>query len=172
MMRPALIVVMCVLSGCVTTTRQAAPGRARVTEADIDRLAGGPWVGTLTYLDYGSGKRVSIDSSLVVRRLEGEPPSWEFGVGYSKEPHADSKETVVLGRGGEVLGDEVVVSREVVAGGVKIVTEADGEDDGRKARFRFEHVISEREYTRRKLVRFAGAGEGEFFERHVYRWGR
>lgn len=171
MLQRTLLGLMCLVGfmGCAAPTRDAA-NRARVLPSDIDRLAGAPWVGTLTYRDYKTGKPVTIDSSLIVKRVGEEPPTWEFGVGYSKEPHADSKETVVLSRGGEMLGDEQVVSREVVDGGVKIVLEADGEDDRRKARFRFEHEILEKQYTRRKMVRFEG--EREFFERHAYRLGR
>lgn len=154
------------LTGC------ASP--ARLEPADLDRLTGAPWVGTLTYLDYSSQKTTTIDSSLVVRRVEEEPPAWEIGVGYSKEPHADSKELVVLRDGGRLLDEQRIVSREVLANGdLVFVMEARGEDNNRPAVFRFEHRIAAGEYSRRKMVRFEdGQGDGEFFQRHVYRWKR
>jgi hypothetical protein len=157
-------------SGC-STSGTSQIGAARIDSADIDALTGPPWVGTLTYLDYTSHQPTTIDSSLIVRRTQDSPPAWEFGVGYSKEPHADSKDVIALARGGSMLGDQAVVSREVLpGGGVRIVTETDGEDDHRHSRFRFEHTITPHEYSRRKLVRFDG--EKEYFERHVYRWTR
>jgi len=144
---------------------------AKLRPADIDALTGPPWVGTLTYLDYTSHEHTTIDSSLIVRRTSDAPPSWEFGTGYAKEPHADAKEIVSLSADGGMLGDERVVSRTPLpGGGVLFVTETDGEDDHRPARFRFEHSITTHENSRRKLVRFDG--ETEFFERHVYRWKR
>lgn len=171
------LVAVCVVTavsiasaGCTTSGGTAADG-PRIDPADIDRLTGPPWVGALTYLDYSSRRLMTIDSSITVRRASDDPPAWEFGFGYSKEPHADSTETIALSRDGRRLGDEAVVSREqMTGGGVRITTEADGNDDSRPARFRFVHTITDRAYTRSKLVRFTD--EADFFERHVYRWTR
>ncbi len=163
MIRLAILACVC-LVGCGTPGR---PMENTLLPSDIDILTGGPWVGTLTYLDYSSGKSVTIDSSLSVRRVA--EASWEFGVGYSKEPHADSKEVVTLAAG-MLGGDRVVSRRELPGGGVVVVTESAGEDDHRAALFRFEHSITALEYSRRKMVRLDG--EREFIERHVYRWKR
>jgi hypothetical protein len=166
-------------AGCATreklaeskSTANSAAAGSVLTEADVDSLCGKPWVGGLTYLDYQSKKETTIDSSLIVKRVGTTPAAWEFGVGYSKEPHADAKETVALSPDGRMLGDERVISREALPdGGVRFVTEATGQDDNRPARFRFEHTITANEYTRRKLVCFEG--ESEFFQRHIYRWAR
>lgn len=159
------------ISGC-TATRATAPATpARLNAADIDLLTGSPWVGSLTYLDYTSKVPRTIDSSLIVRRVADNPPAWEFGIGYSKEPHADSKSSAALSADGTSLGDEVVTSRAALpGGGVRFTTECDGVDDNRPARFRFEHTITPNAYARRKMVRFDG--EAEFFERHIYRWSR
>ena len=167
--------VMCVVLAMASTlhlTGCASP--ARLEPADLDRLTGGPWVGTLTYLDYNSGKTTTIDSSLMVRRTADDPPAWETGIGYSKEPHADSAQVVVLGDGGRTLDRQRLLSREVLANGdLVFVTEMKGEDNKRPAMFRFEHRITAGEYSRRKMVRFEdGLGDGEFFQRHVYRWKR
>jgi hypothetical protein len=110
----------------------------------------------------------------MVRRTADNPAAWEVGTGYSKEPHADSKKTMVLTDGGHMLSDERVVSREVLpTGDLVFVTEVEGEDDNRPALFRFESAITAHEYTRRKMVRLEdGSGDGKFFQRHVYRWRR
>ncbi len=164
------LLAMLYASGC-STRGTPIDTAARLSADDIDALTGSPWIGTLTYLDYSSNKHTTIDSSLIVRRVCDSPPSWEFGVGYSKEPHADTRVIVSLSSDGRTLGDEHVVSREPLSSrGVRFITECDGEDDRRLSRFRFEHTVTPHEYSRRKLVRFNG--ESEFFERHVYRWMR
>lgn len=162
LLRFAVLAAALIISGC-----SSAP---RLTPADLDALIGAPWVGTLTYLDYTSGRHTTIDSSLTVRRISDEPSSWEFAVGYSREPDADARETVPLSADGRRLGDEVVVLRQAFPGGLRFITESDGADDSRPARFRFEHTLSDHGYSRRKLVRLAG--EPEFFERHIYQWSR
>ncbi len=144
---------------------------SKLEPGDIDRLAGAPWIGTLTYKDYSSGRPTTIDSSFMVSRVPGEPAAWKFGYGYSKEPHADAEEVVRLSSDGRVLGDERVVAVERGAdGSLRFTTESEGDDDGRPSLFRFEHVSTPTTLTRRKLVRFEG--ESEFFERHIYRWAR
>lgn len=143
----------------------------RLRASDIDRLAGEPWIGTLTYKDYTSGRSTTIESSFMARRLDGEGIAWEFGYGYSKEPHADAKEVVRLCDDGRTLGEERVIAVEHRREGTLwYVTEAKGEDDGRPAVMRFEHSLTPTQFSRRKLVRFDG--DADFFERHVYRWSR
>lgn len=165
----SLVAMLCPL-GCSTNGKPTETAVCLRAD-DIDALTGPAWVGTLTYLDYTSHQHTTIDSSLIVRRVNDSPPSWEFGVGYSKEPHADSKEVLSLSGDGRTLGEQHVLSRNPLpGGGVRFVTECDGEDDHRASRFRFEHTVTPHEYSRRKLVRFNG--ENEFFERHVYRWLR
>lgn len=165
----SLVAMLCA-SGCSTDGMPTDTSVSLRTD-DIDALTGPAWVGTLTYLDYTSQQHTTIDSSLIVRRVSNSPPSWEFGMGYSREPHADSKEILSLSADGHTLGNEQVLSREPLpGGGVRFVTECDGEDDHRPSRFRFEHTVTPHAYSRRKLVRFSG--ESEFFERHIYRWTR
>jgi hypothetical protein len=45
---------------------------AKIKVDDFQRLAGAQWTGTLTYLDYGRNKKVSIPSRLVVTRSDTE----------------------------------------------------------------------------------------------------
>ncbi|MCX5691054.1 MAG: hypothetical protein NTV94_14920 [Planctomycetota bacterium] len=157
-------------ASCATRHRVDA-GAPTLEPADIDRLCGSPWVGSLIYLDYTSGQHTTIDSSLTVRKDESKPAAWEFGMGYSKEPHADSRELVTLSADGALLGTEdVIVVQRFSDGRLLFVTECDGTDDNRPARFRFEHELGQHTYSRRKMVKLAGTTE--WFERHVYRWSR
>ena len=144
---------------------------ARALPADLDLLTGAAWHGTLTYLDYQSHKPVSIRSTLLVTRLAGAAPRWEERLGYDDEPQANRAGTLALSDDGRVLDGEAVVAREALPGGaVRVVTEADGKDDDRPARFRHVYLLSTNQSSLQKLVRFAGTEE--FFERNVYRWKR
>jgi hypothetical protein len=140
--------------------------QAHLSPDDINR-ASGTWTGRLVYLDYGSNKEVSIRSNISIRRI-GES-SWSFDYEYPDEPKANSKQTVVLSSDGTTLDDERVVSREALAdGGLRIVTERDGEDDGRKALFRYFYSIQPGKLSVVKRVRVQGSSE--FIERNRYEW--
>ena len=159
-----------------TRAASAASGNAGavVPATDIDRLTGAPWSGTLTYLDYTSHVQTTIKSSLPMTRLPVRSDgdfAWEMRVGYADEPQANSGETAVLMRGGRVFRDGHVLERAVLSDGtVRVVTEQEGPDDSRPARFRFVYLLSEKQCSIQKLVRFTP--EEAFFERHIYRWSR
>jgi len=166
-----------VLVGCATTkvtTNTVATETAVVTATDIDRLTGAPWRGTLTYLDYTSRAQTTIKSSLLMTRLPEQSDgaiAWDMSVGYTDEPHANSGETAVLARNGRVFRGANVLERTMLADGmVRVVTEQEGEDDGRAARLRFVYLLGEKQCSIQKLVRLLP--DGAFFERHIYRWSR
>ena len=82
---------------------QPAP---RIEPADVQRLAGAPWKGSLTYLDYTSRKPVSIASVLVVTRADADGRSWRFDYQYPDEPKANSASRVTIaGDGSAIIGD-------------------------------------------------------------------
>ena len=143
----------------------------RALAADFDLFAGPLWRGTLTYLDYQSHKPVSIKSTLSVTRLAGDDPRWDLRLGYDDEPHANKGETVALAEEGRLFDGELVTEREALAGGgVRVVTESDGEDDHKPARLRHVYTLGPSAASLQKLVRFAGASD--FIERNIYRWTR
>lgn len=144
---------------------------ARVEPEDLQRLTGARWSGTLTYLDYGRNTKVSIPSELIVTGDAAGGQSWTFEYLYPKEPQANGKKTVALGDGGRALADQTVVGREVLPGGaLKIVTEADGTDNDKPARFRFTYLAGPKSFSIKKEVR--PEGSAEFFQRNEYSWTR
>ncbi|MBP7622303.1 MAG: hypothetical protein KA745_15135, partial [Gemmatimonadales bacterium] len=112
------------------TVPASAQAKATVTPADIDRLTGAPWRGTLEYLDYTSQKQVTIKSTLAVRRLPARSDgvtAWSMAVGYTDEPDANSGETALLSADGRTFRGEAVQERSVdPAGTLRIVTEQAG----------------------------------------------
>ena len=153
----------------VAVAAQSQP--ARVEPDDLQRLAGARWTGALTYLDYGRNTKVSIPSELIVTRDAAGGQSWTFEYVYPKEPQANGKKVVALGVGGRTMADQTVVGREVLAdGAIRIVTESDGTDNDKAARFRFTYLVGPKSFSIKKEVRPAGAAE--FFQRNEYSWTR
>ena len=148
-------------------TQQAQPPRVEAT--DLDRLTGARWSGTLTYLDYRKNTKTSIPSELVVTR--DAEASWTFEYLYPREPHANGKKIVALAEQGRTLAGEVVVERAALSDGtVRIVTESDGSDNDRPARFRHTYLLGASSLSIKKEVR--GAGVADFFQRNEYSWTR
>jgi hypothetical protein len=149
----------------------AAQPAPRIEPADVQRLAGAPWKGSLTYLDYTSKKPVTLASSLVVTRADADGRSWVFDYQYPDEPKANSARNVTLAGDGSTIDGERVTERSVLPGGIlRIVTEQSGHDDGRPAMFRFTYLLGDSSLSRRKEVRFEGTAD--YFERHSYNWTR
>jgi len=152
----------------VSLYAQPAP---HIEPADLQRLSGAPWKGSLTYLDYTSKKPVSIASTLVVTRADADGRSWRFDYQYPDEPKANSASSVTIAGDGSAIDGERVTERSVLADGiVRIVTEKSGQDDRRPAMFRFTYLIGDSSFSRRKEVKFEGTAD--YFERHTYSWTR
>lgn len=152
------------LGGCASgTPRDAAGGAAIVEPADLDRLTGPTWNGSLIYRDYQTNKPTAIETTLDIARVEGSAtPRWDFRRGYPKEPHANANELIALNAGGTMLGDERVIERAALpGGGVRIVTEQESKDNNKPARLRFIYTIDDRSLRIVKLVRTSDEPEFE-----------
>ncbi len=159
--------------GCCAPVACRAPAAAdsRVAPSDLDRLAGGSWSGSLTYLDYTSGRSTQLRAALEVERKPGASRVWVLKLAFADEPGADGESELVLSDDGRSLdGETVIERRELEDGLLCIVTQAEGQDDEKPATLRHVYRIGAREATAQKLVRPQGASG--FFERNVYRWRR
>lgn len=149
----------------------AAQGTA--TAADLDRLVGPGWSGSLTYRDYSNDARTAIKAALLLARMaddENGGARWDFRVAYADEPHANSGDTISLSLDGRRFRNATVTERQLLEDGrVRIVTEEEGRDNDRAARIRLVYLVGERSASIQKLVRYDG---GDYFERHIYKWTR
>lgn len=171
-MRRSITSLLTLAAAALTLVGCAGP--AKLVPADIDQLAGERWKGTLTYLDYTSNKPTTIPSSLAVTRVPSQPSAWEFAFGYSDEPQADNRNTVVLSPDGRTFAGETVLERSTLppggGGGMRIVTTEEGKDDNKPATMRYVYLITPSEFSITKFVKFAGSSNE--IERHTYRWKR
>lgn len=143
---------------------------ARLKSADLNRLSGAEWKGTLTYVDYRSGKNTSIPSNLTVRS-GADKSSWEYDFQYPDEPKANKKSIARLSLDGRTYDGETVIEKTKLKGGVlKIVTTQSGTDNDKKAVFRFTYLIAPSTFSIKKEVRYEDGKE--YFERNEYSWKR
>lgn len=142
-----------------------------VSARDLKPLEGRQWTGTLTYLDYTSGKKTTIKSNIVVTRSSSDALSWTFEMYYPLEPAADGKDEVSLSLDGRTFNGEAVIESTKLPGGIlRVVTTAPGKDDNRNATIRHTYLIGKRTFSIQKEVKFDGTDE--FIERNIYNWER
>lgn len=143
----------------------------KVDSRDLQSLTGAQWRGTLTYLDYRTNKKVSIQSNLNVTPSAGDKTSWVFEYVYPDEPKANSKATVTITNDGKTVDGATVVERKRLGGNTtRIVAERSGSDNDKSAVFRFTYLFSARSFSIKKEVRYEGSTQ--FFERNQYSWQR
>ncbi len=140
-----------------------------ISTEDLGPLAGGIWTGTLTYVDYGSGKRTSIKCNLKVSSAEAG--TWVAEYIYPDEPKANSTSRIqVSNEGREFAGQRLVEKVRDKDGVLRFVTETEDTDNNKRALFRFTYVLSAKQFSIRKDVKVVGTAE--FFERNTYSWTR
>lgn len=143
----------------------------KLQKSDIAMMCGS-WEGTLTYLDYSSGKPYTMPANVVISTINASDHLL-VQMMYPDEPNANSSDTLhVFGDGGRIDGEKVI-SRDVMADGtVKIVSEERGKDgnDNSSATFRFTRTISKVAYVVVKEVRFDGSEQ--WIVRHTYSYKR
>lgn len=149
----------------------AIPPAPKVKAGDLQPVEGAQWAGTLTYLDYGRNKKVSIPSNLVVTRSAADRRSWVFEYKYPDEPKADGKKTVTVGKDGRTVNGATVVERTAfVDKTLKLVTEEAGTDNDKAALLRLTYLLGAKSFSIKKEVKYEGAGE--FILRNEYSWKR
>ena len=87
-----------------------------ISMADLARVAGDGWTGSLTYLNYGSDERSSIPVNLQVATPRGR--TMAYAIQYPGEEAYNSKEKLELSRNGSELNGDTITDRVETADGV------------------------------------------------------
>lgn len=148
-----------------------AAAQEKISISDFKPLTG-KWMGTLTYLDYTSGKPYTMLCNITTIINESDIGQLVYDIEYPDEPRANGRDTADINTAGTMIDDELVVSNSKVKGVTKIVTEKKGVDgnDRRKALFRFTYEFSNNSFSKRKEVLFVG--EDKWILRHEYKMTR
>ena len=130
----------------------------------------GAWTGSLTYLDYSSGKPFTMPANVT---LMTGTDAIILSFVYPKEPKANGNDTLRIAKNGTEFGSASVTSRKVLAdGSVEVITEKNGVDgnENRKAILRHTYILGKDKFSNRKDVKFVG--EEKWILRNEYVFGR
>lgn len=138
--------------------------------ADCNSLTGS-WRGTLTYLDYSSGKPYTMPAALKISDVnQSDRQFWSMA--YPDEPQANELDTVLFDLSNQIYDGEKVL--EVKRGEDQLVwiTQIMGKDgnDQQSALIQHEYKRSGRELTITKRVRFVTSDK--WLVRHTYQFTR
>lgn len=138
----------------------------KLSPSNLRNLAG-CWQGTLTYLDYTSGKPFSMPAALKVDTA-GIRNITTVHFSYPEEPAANGTDSLIISDNGTRLNGERIMRKNNTASGLQIVTEKNGIDgnDNRAALIRHTYYLSKKTYTVKKEVFFSG--EKKWIMRNLY----
>ncbi|MBW1654563.1 hypothetical protein [Flavobacterium quisquiliarum] len=153
------------------TSSSNAQGNSQQLIEDFQKVLGN-WKGSLTYLDYSSGKPYTMAADIEVKKIDGTN-DFNFINTYPKEKSANSTQTITISQDGKNIGKEEVVSRtELPDGQIQIVTQRQGKDgnDNKEALIKQTYTISKNVFSIRKDVLFAE--DKKWVQRHEYVYSR
>lgn len=139
----------------------------KTIEKDFEKLVG-YWQGSLTYLDYSSGKPYTMPADLEIKRI-ATTNQFIFSNIYPNELSANSTDTLSVSTDGKYINKENIKSRrKLVNGDIEMVTEEFGEDgnDHKAAVIKHTYTFNSTTYKIRKDVQFTGSTE--WINRHQY----
>lgn len=116
----------------------------------------GLWVGTLTYLDYSSGKPYTMLSNIKID-ITADNVGYLMGFEYPKEPQANSMDTIRI-HGNYFGRDKIIEFKKYKNSGFKLVTELEGVDgnEHKNAILRHTYLVRSNNYSIIKDVKFEG----------------
>ncbi|TAF34610.1 MAG: hypothetical protein EAZ67_02970 [Cytophagales bacterium] len=153
------------------TTICSAQINFKTIQKDFYKLSG-YWQGSLTYLDYSSGKPYTMPADIEIKRM-GKSNKFILSNIYPNEKSANSIDTLSISTDGKYIDNEMIQSRRKLhSGDIEIITEAQGKDgnDNKPATFRHTYILGKTIFKKKKEVQFEG--EKEWIKRHEYSYTR
>lgn len=131
--------------------------------SDFKILNNTSWKGTLTYLDYSSGKSETIETTLQIKIENNKIKS---SIQYTYEPNKNYNSSVKLRKKGIYYGNEKVIKNTIKNGTRIIITTYNGKDNGKKATFYNIHKFNKNDYSITKEVQLKN--DTKRFTRNTY----
>jgi len=132
----------------------------------------GKWNGTLTYLDYTSGKPYTMPCNITLSPVNENTQQLVLAYEYPDEPKANGNDTLVISRDGKMIDDEMVLVKEKKRSLLRVITQKTGVDgnENRKAVIRHIYTLGKKSFSIRKEVKFEG--EEKWILRNEYYMAR
>ena len=128
----------------------------------------GTWKGTLTYLDYSSGKPYTMPANINMEQIGNTSAFVVFHI-YPDEPKANSADTITISADKKRINNETIVAKRTLKNGTtEIVTEYLGTDgnDNSAATIRHTYTIGKMVFIKKKEIQFVG--QTKWIKRHEY----
>ena len=139
-----------------------------ISTNDFKVLDNTNWEGTLTYIDYQSGKPTDVAATMQINISE---KTIEQDIQYVWEPDKNVEAITKIKKNGRFLGKQKVVSKILGEDeSMLIITTTKGKDDGKKATFYYTYEFDSKYYKVTKEVQFTDSDER--FMRNSYRYNR
>ncbi len=151
-----LVLAFVLISGGLFAQGVSEPTEISIEASDLDRVVG-TWEGSLTYIDYQSGKPFSMPANLIIER--GKKNTLVLHHQYPNEPKANGKDKWTISKDGKSINGKSLKLRETIKEGeVKFITEYPGKDgnDNRSALIREIYIMGVNRLVVRKEVQFIG----------------
>lgn len=130
----------------------------KITPEDL-KMAIGSWEGSITYLDYQTGKPFTMTANVIVEQGRDKNSLVLKNI-YPNEPKANNSERIKASKNGMFLNKSVVTSREEQENGrIQIQTEDEGKDNNKRALIRYTYILGTDVFLIRKEVQFEPSGE-------------
>jgi hypothetical protein len=157
--------------GIITSLSAYSQSEAGLRAKDLQVFLGS-WQGSLTYLDYTSGKPYTMPANLEVKQI-GSTNAFRFSHSYPNEPKANSSDTLLLSTDGRMLNEEIVRAVRILPdSNQEIITAYRGKDgnDNKPALIRHTYLVGPKTLHIRKDILFDG--QTKWIERNEYRFTR
>lgn len=132
----------------------------------------GNWKGTLTYLDYTSGKPYTMPANITVSINAQNSKQLILAIEYPNEPKANGNDTLTISSDGKMMDRDMVISKQKSKGILEVITERNDVDGNEKKKALIRHIysVSKKMFTNRKEVKFEG--EEKWILRNEYKMSR
>jgi hypothetical protein len=163
--------ILVLLLSSIVINISFAQTSTKISAKDFKKLLGS-WKGTLTYLDYSSGKPYTMPADIEVKRIK-KTKKFIFSNIYPNEKSANSIDTTIISKDGKYIDKALIKSRRKLENGdIEIITEELGKDgnDDKPATFRHTYTFGYKTFKKRKDVQFIG--ETNWINRHEYSYKR
>lgn len=158
-----LILSITILFGIISKAQNSN----KIILKDFSKLTGS-WEGSLTYLDYSSGKPYTMKANVEIKLISNTNKIIFQNV-YPNEMSANSIDTISISKDGRYIDKELIKSKIKLSNGdIEIITEEIGNDgnDNKTAIFRHTYTFGFTKYKKTKEVKFNG--ETAWIKRHEY----
>lgn len=157
MKRTRILLILTLLSGMIACVQAQD---VRIFPKDV-RFIKGSWNGTLTYLDYSSGKPFTMPAEIDITQVE-KSGIFLLDIRYPDEPKANGQDTLKISDDGQYINSGKIISiKRLPDKGLEMITEEAGLDgnDDKPATFRMVYFISKSAFSKKKEVQFVGENE-------------